>query len=118
MISAFGWAALTLLSAYLMLFFFRQCHGGASGRSAGLAVLVGETARLLCRARLSGWLALFDASECGQRLGWLKTPARLLQAAAPLIFGTALSVWGLGALYVTAGIGALATRALQAIKRA
>ena len=50
--------------------------------------------------------------------GWLKTPARLLQAAAPLIFGTALSVWGLGALCVTAGIGALATRALQAIKRA
>ncbi|WP_295049848.1 hypothetical protein [uncultured Paracoccus sp.] len=38
--------------------------------------------------------------------------------SAPLIFGTALSVWGLGALYVTAGIGALATRALQAIKRA
>lgn len=115
MISAFGWAALTLLSAYLMLFF----SGNAmAAQAAGLAVLVGETARLLCRARLSGWLALFDASECGQRLGWLKTPARLLQAAAPLIFGTALSVWGLGALYVTAGIGALATRALQAIKRA
>lgn len=117
MISAFGWAALTLLSAYLMLFFpampwRRKRPVGRSGCSRGrngatvmprsAFGLVGAVRRLRVRAEL----------------GWLKTPARLLQAAAPLIFGTALSVWGLGALYVTAGIGALATRALQAIKRA
>lgn len=62
-------------------------------------------------------LALFGASGYGRRLGWLNAPARVLQAAAPLIFGAALSDWGLGALWLTAGIGALATLALFAIRR-
>lgn len=62
-------------------------------------------------------LALFGASGYGRRLGWLNAPARMLQAAAPLIFGAALSAWGLGALWLTAGIGALATLALFAIRR-
>ncbi len=57
-------------------------------------------------------LALFGPAGYGQRLGWLGAPARILQAGAPLIFGAALSAWGVDAVWVTAGIGAAALGAL------
>lgn len=62
-------------------------------------------------------LALFGAAGYGARLGWLNAPARVLQAAAPLIFGAALAAWGLHAIWVTAGVGILAMVALLALKR-
>lgn len=62
-------------------------------------------------------LALFGTSGYGRRLGWLNAPARILQPAAPLIFGAALSAWGIGALWLTAGIGLMATLALFVIRR-
>jgi len=57
-------------------------------------------------------LALFGAAGYGARLGWLNAPARMLQAAAALIFGAALAAWGVQAIWMTAGIGVLATAAL------
>lgn len=62
-------------------------------------------------------LALFGASGYGARLGWLNAPARILQAAAPLIFGAALAAWGLQAIWLTAGVGVLATAALFLLRR-
>ena len=62
-------------------------------------------------------LALFGAAGYGARLGWLNAPARVLQAAAPLIFGAALAAWGLQAIWLTAGVGLLATGALFLIRR-
>ena len=62
-------------------------------------------------------LALFGASGYGARLGWLNAPARVLQAAAPLIFGAALAAWGLQAIWLTAGVGVLATAALFLLRR-
>ncbi|TNF59023.1 MAG: MFS transporter [Rhodobacteraceae bacterium] len=62
-------------------------------------------------------LALFGAAGYGRRIGWLNAPARILQAAAPLIFGAALTTWGLSAIWLTAGIGAASFLALLALRR-
>jgi hypothetical protein len=62
-------------------------------------------------------LALFGSSGYGARLGWLNASARVLQAAAPLVFGAALAAWGLNAIWLTAGIGVLATAALLILRR-
>jgi MFS family permease len=62
-------------------------------------------------------LALFGPSGYGARLGWLNAPARILQAAAPLVFGAALAAWGLNAIWLTAGIGLACTLALLRLRR-
>lgn len=62
-------------------------------------------------------LALFGTSGYGARLGWLNAPARVLQAAAPLVFGAALAAWGLNAIWLTAGVGLVATAALLILRR-
>jgi MFS family permease len=97
--SAHPVAALCLLvfggpSAYV----FALLHGAGNG--------------ILTIAKGTLPLALFGAAGYGARLGWLNAPARLLQAAAPLIFGAALAAWGVQAIWLTAGIGLLATLAL------
>ena len=48
-------------------------------------------------------------------IGWLNAPARILQAAAPLIFGAPLTTWGLSAIWLTAGIGVASFAALLAL---
>ena len=62
-------------------------------------------------------LSLFGPAGYGQRLGWLNAPARVSQAAAPLIFGAALTGWGVNAVWLTAGIGMAALLALLILKR-
>ncbi len=62
-------------------------------------------------------LALFGPAGYGQRVGWLNAPARILQAAAPLIFGAALTAWGLNAIWLTAGLALAASVALMFIRR-
>jgi MFS family permease len=47
-------------------------------------------------------LALFGAVGYGARQGWITLPARVLQAAAPPLFGLALDRWGAGALWPAA----------------
>ena len=54
------------------------------------AVLHGAGNGILTIAKGTLPLALFGASGYGRRIGWLNAPARILQAAAPLIFGAAL----------------------------
>lgn len=82
------------------------------------ALLHGAGNGILTIAKGTLPLALFGPTGYGARLGWLNAPARVLQAAAPLIFGAALTLWGLNAIWLTAGIGLLATAALFALKRA
>ena len=81
------------------------------------AMLHGAGNGILTIAKGTLPLALFGAAGYGRRLGWLNAPARVLQAAAPLVFGAALAAWGLGALWLTAGVGVLATLALLALRR-
>ncbi|MFN4202712.1 MAG: MFS transporter [Tabrizicola sp.] len=94
------------------------CLVGFGGPAAyAFALLHGAGNGILTIAKGTLPLALFGSAGYGARLGWLNAPARVLQAAAPLIFGAALSAWGLHAIWLTAGIGLLATLALLAIRR-
>lgn len=81
------------------------------------ALLHGAGNGILTIAKGTLPLALFGAAGYGQRVGWLGVPARILQAAAPLIFGAALTTWGLSAIWLTAGIGLTAMVALLALRR-
>ena len=81
------------------------------------AVMHGAGNGILTIAKGTLPLALFGTRGYGARLGWLNAPARILQAAAPLLFGAALETWGLQAIWLTAGIGALATVALFLLRR-
>ncbi|QYZ72137.1 MFS transporter [Neotabrizicola shimadae] len=83
----------------------------------GFAILHGAGNGILTIAKGTLPLALFGAAGYGARLGWLNAPARLLQAAAPLIFGAALATWGLQAIWLTAMVGVLATAALFLLRR-
>jgi MFS family permease len=62
-------------------------------------------------------LALFGPRGYGELQGWLLAPTRLAQAAAPLAFGWCLERWGAHALWLTAGLSALAWLALMALPR-
>ncbi|MFO7663419.1 MAG: MFS transporter [Chloroflexota bacterium] len=81
------------------------------------AILHGAGNGILTIAKGTLPLALFGAAGYGHRLGWLNAPARILQAAAPLIFGAALTAWGLSAIWLTAGIGLAAMAALLVLRR-
>ncbi len=43
--------------------------------------------------------------------------AYIIRSPAPLIFGAALAAWGLQAIWLTAGVGVLATGALFLLRR-
>ena len=81
------------------------------------AVLHGAGNGILTIAKGTLPLALFGAAGYGARIGWLNAPARVLQAAAPLIFGAALARWGVSAVWLTAGVGLAATGALFVLRR-
>jgi MFS family permease len=81
------------------------------------AVVHGAGNGILTIAKGTLPLALFGATGYGKRIGWLNVPARFVQAAAPLIFGAALTTWGLSAIWLTAGIGLASFVALFLLKR-
>ena len=81
------------------------------------ALLHGAGNGILTIAKGTLPLALFGAASYGQRIGWLNAPARILQAAAPLVFGVALTAWGVSAVWLTAGIGLAALVALLLLRR-
>lgn len=81
------------------------------------AVLHGAGNGILTIAKGTLPLALFGATGYGKRIGWLNVPARFLQAAAPLIFGAALTTWGLSAIWLTAGISLLSFVALFVLRK-
>lgn len=81
------------------------------------ALLHGAGNGILTIAKGTLPLALFGAAGYGRRMGWLNAPARVLQAAAPLIFGAALTLWGVHAIWLTAGIGVMSTAALFLLRR-
>lgn len=81
------------------------------------ALLHGAGNGILTIAKGTLPLALFGAASYGRRIGWLGAPARILQAAAPLIFGSALTAWGVSAIWLTAAIGMAALLALLLLRR-
>ena len=94
------------------------CLGLFGGPAAyAFALLHGAGNGILTVAKGTLPLALFGAAGYGQRLGSLNAPARIMQAAAPLLFGAALAAWGLSALWLTAAVGLASTLALFLLRR-
>ncbi|MDZ4135436.1 MAG: MFS transporter, partial [Paracoccaceae bacterium] len=81
------------------------------------ALLHGAGNGILTIAKGTLPLTLFGPAGYGKRVGWLGAPSRILQAAAPLIFGAALAAWGLSAIWLTAGIGLASMVALLVLRR-
>lgn len=81
------------------------------------AIIHGAGNGILTIAKGTLPLALFGPAGYGRRLGLLNAPARALQAAAPLIFGAALTAWGTGAIWLTAGMGVASLAALLVLRR-
>ncbi|MDR7152849.1 putative MFS family arabinose efflux permease [Hydrogenophaga palleronii] len=82
------------------------------------AVLHGAGNGILTIAKGTLPLVLFGPQGYGMRQGWLMLPARVAQAMAPFLFGMALVQWGSGALWLSAGLGALALLALMVLPHA
>ncbi len=61
-------------------------------------------------------LLLFGASGYGFRQGMLLVPSRLMQAAAPLLFGLMIEKWDAGALLVSTTLGVIACALLVCIR--
>lgn len=118
--------------------FLRRSHPLTSARLAGLAHPVGVVGVLalgapaaifftvahglgngvLTIAKGSLPLAVFGAGGYGRRLGLLMAPARIAQAAAPLVFAGALELWGAGALLLSAALSLMGFAALMALRPA
>ena len=84
--------------------------------AAAFTVIHGAGTGLLTISRGTLPLALFGPGGYGHRLGVLAAPSRIAQAAAPLVFGLAVSGMGAGAIWLTAGLSLLAVLALLAIR--
>lgn len=84
--------------------------------AAGFALLHGAGAGVMTVARGSLPLALFGPEGYGLRQGVLAAPARLAAVAAPLAFAWALARWGAGAVWLSAGLSALALAAMLALR--
>ncbi len=98
-------AAAHPIAAGLLLWF-----GAAAAPAFALVHGAGNGVLTIVRGTLP--LALFGAAGYGLRTGLLAAPARLLQAASPLLFGLALDAFGQQALLITAAMGALSVVAL------
>jgi MFS family permease len=91
----------------------------ALGPAAALAfaVLHGAGNGILTIAKGHLPLALFGAEGYGARQGWMMMPGRVAQALAPVVFGMALTHWGLAALWLTAALGGVSLGALMLLRR-
>jgi predicted MFS family arabinose efflux permease len=85
---------------------------GASHLSGVFAVLHGAGNGVLTIARGTVPLAIFGPDNYGYRLGLIGAPARIAQAAAPLVFGVLIDKVGAGALAVSSALSLAALWAL------
>ena len=113
------------LGRLLDFFFMRRWHPLVSTRLAALShpiggalllifgapfamafvILHGMGNGILIIARGTLPLAIFGTKGYGQRQGWLMMPSKFAQAAAPFLFGLALSDWGSNVLWLSWSLG-------------
>ena len=91
-------AALLLLAGAPAVTLFALLHG------------IGNGIMTIAKGTLP--LVLFGPQGYGARQGWIAMPARVAQAAAPVLFGLALQRWGAGTLWLS---GALVLSAFGAL---
>jgi len=84
--------------------------------AAVFTVLHGAGNGMLTIAKGTLPLALFGPAGYGLRTGLLPAPARVAQAAAPLLFGFLIDRVGTGALAVSAGLGLASTIVLLMVR--
>jgi predicted MFS family arabinose efflux permease len=77
-----------------------------AGAVPAFALLHGAGNGILTIARGTVPLAIYGPVNYGYRLGLLGAPARVAQAAAPLLFGVLIDALGTGALLISAALGA------------
>ena len=103
--------------ALLMHPFGAAFLGVLGGPAASIfALLHGVGNGLLTISRGTLPLALFGPAGYGQRTGIIVAPARVMTAAAPLLFGLLLDAMGMGALVVSAGFSLTALGALALLR--
>lgn len=83
--------------------------------AAAFTILHGAGNGVLTIAKGTLPLVIFGPHGYGARQGFLMVPARIAQAFAPFLFGLCVDRWGVGALSVSAIVGALAFVALIAL---
>ena len=64
---------------------------------------IGNGILIIARGTLP--LAIFGTKGYGERQGWLMMPSKFAQAAAPFLFGLALTDWGSNVLWLSWGLG-------------
>ena len=87
------------------------------GWAALFAILHGAGNGILTIAKGTLPLVLFGPQGYGLRQGLLMVPARIAQASAPWLFGLALDAWGVGALWLSAGLALVSCIALLMLAR-
>jgi predicted MFS family arabinose efflux permease len=86
--------------------------------AALFAILHGSGNGILTIARGTVPLAIFGPANYGYRLGIIGAPSRVAQAAAPLLFGWFIDLWGAGALVVSSAMCLLVLAALLLVRPA
>ena len=90
--------------AYLRAFRFFGGFRGGDGRAWLLAIFFGLGNGILTIARGTLPLAIFGPQNYGYRLGMIGAPARMAQAAAPLVFGLLIDSMGSRVLIVSSAL--------------
>jgi predicted MFS family arabinose efflux permease len=81
---------------------------GAAAASAPFTILHGAGSGILTIARGTVPLAMFGPEHYGYRLGLLGAPSRVAMAAAPLLFGILIDLYGAGALIFSSALSVAA----------
>lgn len=90
--------------------------GGGGLFSSAFTLLHGAGNGILTIARGTVPLAVFGPENYGYRLGLIGAPARITQAAAPLLFGVLIERWGAGVLYVSSALCLCACLSLALVR--
>ena len=77
---------------------------GAGGASGAFAALHGAGSGIMTIARGTVPLTIFGPDNYGYRLGILGAPARIAQAAAPLLFGVLIERFGSATLILSSAL--------------
>lgn len=89
---------------------------GATVAAPLFAILHGAGNGILTIAKGTLPLLLLGSRGYGARQGWIMAPARIGQAAAPLVMGLACDAWGVQALWLTIGLGGIGCVALLLVR--
>jgi hypothetical protein len=89
--------------------------GGAASSVFAISFGLGNGILTIARGTLP--LAIFGPKDYGYRLGLIGAPARMAQAAAPLVFGFLIDAMGIRVLIVSSALSLSALLALSLLKQ-